>query len=231
MRLHNFFIEQEIGDQKLIETDHSDLLNQWRNVLRLNTGSAVILMDNSGYEYQAHFVELTYLRAKLAIVSKVKNKFLAKNEIYLYQATIKPDKFEWILEKGTELGIKHFQPIFAHRSIIKRFNLIRAKKIIRESAEQSGRAILPTISEPESLEKVLLNLPAPAVVFDPSGTLLAESLHLIRGSASIFIGPEGGFTDVELELFKSRNIPIVSLGSQILRAETAAIAVASLLLL
>ncbi|MDO8590804.1 MAG: 16S rRNA (uracil(1498)-N(3))-methyltransferase, partial [bacterium] len=96
MRLHNFFIEQKIGDQTEITTDDSDLLNQWRHVLRFNTGSSVVLFDNSGFEYLAQFVELTYRGSTLAILEKRKNKFLPKKEIFLFQALIKSDKFEWI---------------------------------------------------------------------------------------------------------------------------------------
>lgn len=231
MRLHNFFIDQVIGDKTEIQVEDSTLLNQWRHVLRLNTGSSVVLLDNSGFEYLTQFVELTYRSATIAILEKRKNKFMPKRQLFLFQALIKPDKFEWILEKGTELGVSKFIPIVVQRTVPKKINLDRSKKIICESAEQSGRGILPTIVEPVSLEATLANLPAPAVAFDPSGSPLHQSMVLIRDSVSVFIGPEGGFSEKELALFRSKNIPIISLGSQILRAETAAVAVASLLLL
>ncbi|MES2088296.1 MAG: RsmE family RNA methyltransferase [Patescibacteria group bacterium] len=230
MRLHNFFIDQKIGDSSKITVTESALLNQWRHVLRLNTGSSVVLFDNSGFEFTAQFIELTYLKAEFVIVEKRKNKFSPKKEIFLFQALIKSDKFEWILEKGTELGVAHFVPVLVQRSVAKKINLIRAKKIILESSEQSGRGILPEISEPISLETALENLPAPAIVLDPSGSSF-EAVSFQLKAYSFFIGPEGGFTEPELEMFKQKNIPIVSLGSQILRAETAAIAVSSLLLL
>lgn len=231
MRLHNFFIKQEIGNNSTILVDDSDLLNQWRNVLRLNTGSLVILFDNSGFEFTAQFMELTYLKAELVVVEKRKNKFSPKKEIFLFQSLIKSDKFEWILEKGTELGVAHFRPVLSQRSVAKKVNLERAQKILIESSEQSGRAVLPTIEEPVSLEKTLTNLPATAIVFDPSGAPFQNSATLVPKSVSVFVGPEGGFTDQELQMFKLKNIPIVSLGSQILRAETASVAIASILLL
>ena len=231
MRLHNFFIEQKIGDQREITIDDSDLLNQWRHVLRLNTGSSVVLFDNSGFEYLAQFVELTYRGATFAITEKRKNKFSPKKEIFLYQALIKSDKFEWILEKGTELGVSHFIPVLAHRSVAKKLNQTRAKRILKESSEQSGRGILPTISEPASFEDALNNLPAPAIALDPSGSPLHDSLFMIHDSTSVFLGPEGGFSEQELAIFREKKIPIVSLGSQILRAETAAVAISTLLLL
>lgn len=246
MRLHNFFIDQKIGAQKEIKIDDSGLLNQWRHVLRFNTGSSLVLFDNSGLEYLAQFVELTYRGATLAILKKQKNKFLPKREIFLYQSLIKSDKFEWILEKGTELGVSHFCPVISARSVAKKINLVRAKKILIESSEQSGRGILPDIVEPVSLDSALSSLSAPAIALDPTGSPFSDfskpspsfehegsqSLNGLNPTAfGVFLGPEGGFMPEELKCFTAKNIPIVSLGSQILRAETAAIAISSLLLL
>ncbi len=231
MRLHNFFIDQKIGDQTEVAIDDSDLLNQWRHVLRLNTASSVVLFDNSGFEYLAQFVELTFRAATLAILEKRKNKFVPKKEVFLFQALIKSDKFEWILEKGTELGVSHFRPVLTRRSVAKKLNIARARKILKESSEQSGRGICPDIAEPVSFETALMSLPAPAVAFDPSGSPVRDSLFLIRDSISLFLGPEGGFSEEELQLFRDKKIATISLGSQTLRAETAAIAVSSILLL
>jgi 16S rRNA (uracil1498-N3)-methyltransferase len=233
MRLHNFFIEQTIGDQSKITVDDSGLINQWRHVLRFNTGSTVLLFDNSGFEYLAQFMELTYLKAVFAIIEKRENKFSPKKEIILFQSLIKTDRFEWILEKGTELGVERFIPVLAKHSVAKKLNLVRAQKILKESSEQSGRGILPTISEAVSLEAALatLNTSAPSFALDPSGSPFHNSLFTTHNSVSVLIGPEGGWADQELEMFRARNTPIVSLGSQILRAETAAVAVSSLILL
>ena len=231
MRLHNFFIEDKIGDSSTVTVSDSTLINQWRHVLRLNTGSLVVLLDNSGFEYTAQFTTLTYLRAEFVILEKRENKFVPKKEIFLFQALIKSDKFEWILEKGTELGISHFRPVVTHRSIVKKLNLERARKIVRESAEQSGRGILPALYEPMSFAQVLSVYTFPYVAFDPSGKAWTHQDFETTKALGILIGPEGGWSDQELELLRDKNIPIISLGTQILRAETAAIAVSSLLLL
>src|SRR3989338_4303922 len=231
MRLHNFFIKQKIGDQNEITIDDSGLLNQWRHVLRLNTGATVVLLDNSGFEYLAQFTELTYLKAVFAILEKRKNKFLPKKEIFLFQALIKLDKFEWILEKGTELGVSHFRPVITHRAMAKKLNLARARKIITESAEQSGRGTLPALYEPMKLEELLSTYQFPYVAFDPLGKPWTHKDFEKTSALGILIGPEGGWSEQELKLLRDKNIPIISLGTQILRAETAAIAVTSLLLL
>lgn len=231
MRLHNFFIEQKIVDQREVKIDDSNLLNQWRHVLRLNTGSSVVLFDNSGFEYLAQFTELTYRGATFAILEKRKNKFAPKKDIFLLQALIKPDKFEWILEKGTELGVSHFRPIITHRTVGKKLNLERARRILKESAEQSGRGILPSLYEPMALEEALSVYAFPYVAFDPEGVPRSGTPFETANPLGVFIGPEGGWSEQELALFRDKNIPIISLGAQTLRAETAAIAVASLLLL
>jgi len=231
MRLHNFFIEQKIGDQKEITIDDSSLLNQWRHVFRLNTGASVVLLDNSGFEYLAQFTELTYLKAVFAILEKRKNKFLPKKEIFLFQALIKLDKFEWILEKGTELGVSHFRPVITHRAMAKKLNLARARKIITESAEQSGRGTLPALYEPMKLEELLSTYQFPYVAFDPSGKPWTHKDFETTNALGVLIGPEGGWSEQELKLLRDKSIPVISLGTQILRAETAAIAVTSLLLL
>ncbi|MSU55614.1 MAG: RsmE family RNA methyltransferase [Candidatus Taylorbacteria bacterium] len=231
MRLHNFFISEKIGDQSKIEVTDFDLINQWRHVLRLNTGSLVVLLDNSGFEYTAQFMSLTYLKAEFIIVEKRQNKFTPKKEIFLFQALIKPDKFEWILEKGTELGVSHFRPILTSRTIVKKLNLKRAEKIVRESAEQSGRGKLPALYEPMKFEEIFSTYSFPYIAFDPSGKPWVQKDFVTDGALGILIGPEGGWSEQELEIIREKKVPIISLGSQILRAETAAIAVAALLLL
>ena len=231
MRLHNFFIEEKIGDRSRIEVSDSDLIHQWRQVFRLNTGAVVILLDNSGFEYTAQFTTLTYLKAEFVIIEKRQNKFVPKKEIFLFQALIKPDKFEWILEKGTELGVSHFRPVITHRAILKKLNLTRARKIIKESAEQSGRGMLPSLYEPMKFEELVSTYQFPYVAFDPSGKPWTHKDFETTNALGVLIGPEGGWSEQELALLKAKNIPLISLGTQILRAETAAIAVSSLLLL
>ncbi|MDO8663990.1 MAG: RsmE family RNA methyltransferase, partial [Candidatus Liptonbacteria bacterium] len=182
--------------------------------------------------YLAQFVELTYRGSTLAILEKRKNKFLPKKEIFLFQALIKSDKFEWILEKGTELGVSHFRPILARRSVAKKLNILRSRRVLKESAEQSGRGVLPDIIEPVSLEQAISSVSTEVFALDPSGSPFDSKRYTLDATpCAIFIGPEGGWSEEELKLFRDKKIPIISLGSQILRAETAAIAVSALLLL
>jgi len=245
MKLHRFFVEEKIPASGLPATANSSkeeverwqaeeffvtnetLLNQWRNVLRMEEGSRVILFSGDGSEVLCEFVSLTKKNALLKVI-EIKKGLALNREVTLYIALIKKDNFELALEKATELGVSHIVPVQADRSEKKGVNYERAQKILREASEQSGRATVPTISEIISVEK----LPSDVIVFDPRGKISAREYFTKNTTAttSLFVGPEGGFTDAEMELFHTRNITVVSTGTQILRAETAAIVALTLAL-
>ncbi len=231
MRLHRFFVEEKLEGKKEIHISDADLLHQWRSVFRFRVGDKIILLDNSGYECEAEFVTLGREGAALALQGERRqSKNISTREITLYQALPKKDVFETILRMGTETGVSHFVPVIAERSEKKGLNVPRAQKIIREAAEQSERGTLPTLSDPVSLPSVLEGInPSLAIVFDPSGISIHNSKFIIHNS--VLIGPEGGWSPRELQLFRDKEIPICSLGSQILRCDTGAVAIVSRLLL
>src|SRR3989344_1191072 len=154
-----------------------------------------------------------------------------KIKILLCQAVIKKDNFEWIVQKCTELGVEEFVPLIAERSEKKNLNIERLRVIGKEAAEQSGRAFITKIHEPVTLEDALAGTKNDSIVFDASGSPLHNSSAIIHNSCSVFIGPEGGWSERELELFKQRGVKIFSLGNATLRAETAAISASALMLL
>jgi 16S rRNA (uracil1498-N3)-methyltransferase len=245
MKLNRFFVEEKIPQAGLPAPANSSkeeverwqagefsvanetLLNQWRNVLRMEEGDKVILFDGGGSESLCEFVSLAKKSATLKVL-ETKQGVVPSREVTLYMALIKKDNFEFVLEKSTELGVSSIVPVQADRSEKKGLNYERAKKIVREAGEQSGRATVPTMSEIIPVEK----LPSNVVVFDPRGEISAREYFAKHTTApvSLFIGPEGGFTDAEMESFHARNVPIVSTGAQILRAETAAIVALTLAL-
>ena len=227
MKLHRFFVEEKIPEVGEFSVTNETLLNQWRNVLRMEEGSNVLLFSGDGSESLCAFVSLTKKNALLKVI-ETKKGLVPTREVTLYMALIKKDNFELVLEKATELGVSHIVPVQADRSEKKGVNYERAEKILREASEQSGRATVPTISEIISAEKI----PEGVIVFDPRGQISARDYFAKNSTApvSLFVGPEGGFTDAEIDSFHVRNIPIVSTGTQILRAETAAIVALTLAL-
>ncbi len=237
MKIHRFFVEQSLptsGEAKAVKIEHDDLVHQWRNVLRFQVGQEVILYDNSGAEFHGLITQLTNRSAEVEIQSMTQGNFSPKRTVSLFLALPKRDSFEWTLEKGTELGVSAFVPVVSERSEKKEINLARSKNLLKEACEQSGRSVLPHISEPVPLAKALENLAAESIhtiALDPTGQAFTVAHIPLSARLNIFIGPEGGFTPAELELFKAHNIPVHSFSSQILRAETAAVAISSVLLL
>ncbi len=230
MRLHRFYIEQQIGDSNTVTIRNSDLFHQLKNVFRLNIGGQIILFDNSGYEY--HVIISSFERGEITcgVVSKKEGESNSLRELHLFCSLIKKDHFEWVLEKGTELGVTRFIPLVSDRSEKKNLNMERAEKILIEASEQSGRVVLPTIATITPLEDAL-DVSFPCFAFHPEGDVFTVNHTQNHSPLGIFIGPEGGWTDREVFLFKKHGISVHGLGPQILRAETAAIAVTSLILL
>ena len=174
-------------------------------------------------------------------------------EVILCAGVVKKDTFEWIVEKATELGVSRVIPVMAERSEKKSLNMDRLRKIAVEASEQSGRGDVPeigdiaTLSEAVELSKKvdvttcdIMNL-----AFHTEGEVFSVAKMregLIGGSSSksisktkdvkmnIFIGPEGGWSPDEIELFHKHNIDIYSLGNQVLRSETAVVAALSLVM-
>ncbi len=232
MRLHKFFIPgPPVGDEKTIRVQDLELIHQLKNVFRYKVNDRVILLDNYGFEFLSEIVVLSKKEVTFTVVEKKENTLRASKELWLYSSIIKKDNFEWILQKGTELGVSYFVPIISERSEKKDLNFERGNKIIREAAEQSGRPILARLESIMPFEQSIDVAFKPAIAFHSTGKKFNKEIFAKEKTISVFIGPEGGWTDAELEQFKVKNIEIYSLGEQTLRAETAAIAISSLLLL
>ena len=230
MKLHRFYIDIPLKDKREVEIKDHELINQWKNVLRFSEGDKIILFDNSGSDFLFFIKEITDKKVRLVLLEEKKVDFKIEYDLHLIPALIKRDMFELVLEKITELGVEKILPLLAERSIKNKLNLERSKSIIKEAAEQSGKTLIPEITEPEKLEVIIQNREVDRfyTALDPKGDKFSKKL-LTNKKVAIFIGPEGGFTEKELNLFKENNIPVLSLGQQILRAETAAIAITSLL--
>jgi 16S rRNA (uracil1498-N3)-methyltransferase len=239
MRLHNFFLEQRLHELdhskeevgKVVNVTDPEKIHQWLRVFRFTLGDRVILLDDSGFEFISEFKDLGPGGATLEIVEARENSRKPFQELFLFQSLIKGDHLEWVLEKGTELGVSRFMPILADRSEKKNINFERAKKIIVEASEQCGRGKLPRFYEIMKLDEAFGQYDAKALVFHPGGERFNKHEFIKEKNLAAFIGPEGGWSDREIELFKQKGVPIYSFSDLTLRSETAAIAIASLVLL
>ncbi|MEK7179875.1 MAG: RsmE family RNA methyltransferase [Patescibacteria group bacterium] len=229
MRLHRFFVEESLHNKKEIHIVRKDLINQWKNVFRFKPGDNIILFDDSGFEFLCEITLLSAEKTTVSIISFEKNIVVPKKEIYLFCSLIKKDKFEWVLEKGTELGVSHFIPIISERSEKKNLNMDRAKKIITEAVEQSGRVFIPHLYDIVSLKDVFKTYPISYVVFDREGERI--NISSLPHTLGVLIGPEGGWSESERKLFEIHNVSSSSFGNFTLKSETAAIAAATLFLI
>ncbi len=237
MRLHRFYVPTPIVADTFDITDR-DMVHQWKKVFRYNVGSQVILFDGSGTDYLCMISSIRNLGATVGVISKKTQPSLeataGKKNIWLCMALIKKDNFDLVVQKATELGVNHIVPIICEHSEKRKLNLDRMGKIAIEAAEQSGRGDILDIHESMPLAEVLESgiLSQEKIALHPSGISFRQYKQTLeQASVAVFVGPEGGFSDKEIALFKQYNMPIVSLGTQILRAETAAVAISSLMLL
>lgn len=237
-----FFISSDqIKDNSVIlkGEDRHHLLN----VLRRGPGDEITVLNGKGEEYLVRITEATVDQVKGEIVKQVERQSEPRVKITLVQSLPKADKFEWILQKNTELGVSRFQPVFTERSNIKldqaaqSRKLERWNKIIQEAAEQSGRQIIPVLEPIRRWSEMLAAYSGAGLVLIPwegeSGQSLKQVLERqpgIPGSVTVLIGPEGGFSLKEVEEAKEKGAIPVTLGPRILRTETAGLVVASALL-
>ena len=223
MRLHRFYVADDIELKHDFWLHDNRLLHQWRKVLRFQVGQEVVLFDGRETERLYQIAELTEQEAHLQLVTDFVRKTPDK-DIFLIWSLLKKDKNDWVLQKATELGVSHFIPILADRSEKTGFNVERAEKIVIEAAEQCGRSDIPTVREPMRLQTVFDELKSVPLFVCEQGT---DEPDLNLDQLGLIIGPEGGWSDTEKQLFKDRNIGHIAFGDFTLRAETAAIVAAA----
>lgn len=187
-------------------------------VLRKRTGDAVVLLDNSGYQYAGDLTDTgtVRIRAKSWVEAEPRQR------IVLLCGLIKGDRMEWLLEKATELGVAEVRPCLTARTVAKGGRLDRWQKIVKEAAEQCERGRLPIIREPLPLQETLLDLPETrwALVERQDAAALGKSAT----GAAVAVGPEGGWSPDDVATLMGQGFMAATLGSRILRSETAALA-------
>jgi 16S rRNA (uracil1498-N3)-methyltransferase len=232
MALRRFFLEQVISGRKLIIRDQ-ELAQRLTKVLRLKVGDQIIVFDKLGSEFLAKIELLSKNRCELEIIEKRKNLSEPEKKIHLFQAIIKKDKFEWVIEKGTEVGVYSFTPILTERTVKFNLNFERLKKIAISATEQSGRVFVPIINKIKTFEEAIKENKENFLLFlDLSGEPIKKFFPDIQKAKEIyiFVGPEGGWSEKEIEIAKNNNAKIVNLGPRILRSETLAPVISTLIL-
>lgn len=247
--MHRFFIDPALltnatSTTQALITLPEKLAHQVRDVLHLGVGEQLMLLDNSGDEILASVVKSGRAGVEVRLVERRKGKSESPVRIVLCQGLLKSARFEWILEKGTELGVSTFAPILCRRSMAGLeeagpAKIQRWQRIIQEATEQCGRSRIPELLPIRPLMHALNDIPAGALALMPweeeRERSLREVLTQFRNNivaqksdspltVVLFIGPEGGLMAEEVGLAQKYGVQHVSLGRRILRAETAALA-------
>ena len=196
--------------------------------MRINIGNNFSLFNQNG-EWEARITKITKGIVEFLIIKKIRSKDNDK-EIWLAFAPIKINYLNFIIQKATELGVSKFTPILTERTIVRKINEKRINKIIIEASKQSNRLKVPKLEEMLKLDNFLKLNQKTNIIFGDLNTNNTK-LHVKNTEPlCILIGPEGDFTEKEREkILKLKNIIPLKINENILRAETAAISMISII--
>ncbi|MCX5717843.1 MAG: 16S rRNA (uracil(1498)-N(3))-methyltransferase [Nitrospirae bacterium] len=221
------------------------------SVLRCSAGDELQVFDGEGSFYKSKVAGLENKKVIIDLLERISLNAESPLNLTLVQGILKGEKMDMVIQKATELGVKEIIPAVTERSQIRHTRKVyRWRKIAEEASRQSGRTMIPVVHEPiefNSLFAVHYSLPLSGFIFWEDGGLpLKEAIEkmqdarenlsnhpeaCIMNPASLYllIGPEGGFSEEEVNLTVSKELIAVSLGKRILRAETAAISAVALI--
>jgi len=199
--------------------------------MRVGADDIVILCDDITGEWATRASDIGKRDLSLQVIERLRAREPVP-DFWLCAALLKKDRFDLLLEKASELGVRRFQPVLTRRCVADKLNLDRARSILTEAAEQCARTALPELGEPVKLDMLLRDWSADRALFfadELGGDPAAEAFAAWQGPAALLTGPEGGFDDAERAAIRALpQARPITLGPRILRGETAAIAGAAL---
>ena len=236
--MSRFYVPQPQIERGMMRVEGREV-RHIRNVLRLNVGDTLTIFDGSGTEYEGVIVELRSTAARIMINRRSSPQRDSPLEITLAQSMLKGEKMDTLVQKATELGVTGIIPFFSSRSVpllekkqeMKRH--LRWEKIAVEASKQCGRGVLPRVWPIQNYPGVLELAPQDfmkLILWEREGTGLKETLRRSKGRSIFFVvGPEGGFSEREVEEAKRRGFTPIFLGKRILRSETTSLSLLSIL--
>ena len=196
-------------------------------VMRVGPGDAVVLCDDLTGEWAARVAGVAKRDLTLIVETRLRPREQVP-DFWLCPALLKKDRFDLVLEKATELGVRAIHPIVTRRCVADKLNPERASAIVIEAAEQCARTALTELAAPVKVDALLRDWPADRTLFfadELGGTPAAAAFATHPGPAALLTGPEGGFDDAERAAIRACPQAVaISLGPRILRGETAALA-------
>lgn len=244
-RLPRFFISPDQVTGSEIKVNGSDV-HHICSVLRMRVGDELVLLDGTGREYSVKITAVSGLEITTEIISTRINKIMLPR-VTLCQGLPKVNKMDLIIQKAVELGVSRIVPLITERSVVRPSHVAsrieRWRRIAREAAMQSSRSDIPLIDPICEFKEYLDSISSdydevhsgkPLFIFpwEEASIPIKDVLRPMAGAGHILvmIGPEGGFSPAEAEYAAGRGFHLVSLGPLVLRTETAAISVLSMIL-
>ena len=239
--MYKFFVSNNQVDNKKATIIGEDV-NHIKNVLRLNTGEKIIICNkDTAKSYIASILDISNEKVECNIIEE--NSYTTESivNIDLFQGLPKSDKMEYIIQKTTELGVKHIYPVNLERCVAKIDKKDESKKILRwqkiaeSAAKQSKRDFIPIIENIINLENICKNILKYDIILlayenEESITIKQELQKINKNkelNIGVIVGPEGGFTEKEVSTLINAGAKCVTLGKRILRTETAPIVMLS----
>lgn len=225
MRLHRFYIQNENfetlthGDSFICKD--SAIIKQIGLVLRAQIGDNVRFFNETG-EIELKIQTISKKELICTVQTHIK-PLIQKKKVYLLQSLIKKDKFEWVAQKTTEIGVTDIIPIISERSEKRAIDEKRLEKIIIEAAEQSGWGKVPQLHKITPLENILKELKKEGVLVYTLDMQGEKGMEVGNTPVALCVGPEGGWGEKDKEMFRKYSISTISIVDSVLRAETAAI--------
>jgi 16S rRNA (uracil1498-N3)-methyltransferase len=217
-----------LGARLSIEGGQAHYLSR---VMRAASGDAVVLCDDATGEWAARVIEA----GKREVLVELEALLRPREQVpdfTLCAALLKKDRFDLILEKACELGVRRIQPVLTRRCVADKLNLERARAVLVEAAEQCARTALPEIAQPVKLGDLLKGWDGARTLFfadENGGDNAARAFAAHSGPAGLLTGPEGGFDEAERAAVRAlQQSRAITLGPRILRGETAALAATAL---
>lgn len=235
--MQQYFLDQKLSDRIEFNQEQSHHI---MNVMRMKPQTMVRVVDA---DHQVAFVRIAYENKKvIGILDEIcVDDHESSVKITLGMALIKKDKWEWVLQKATEVGAYEIIPFASERSVVKiqeeknEKKLNRWQKIVLEAAEQSKRDICPRVHEVVTFREICqCKADLKLIAYENADYIAANLGKVLQNNPNvhsifILIGPEGGFSENEVRKAQEQGFVCVSLGKRILRAETAAISLLSML--
>lgn len=225
----HFFINSNSKTENKIVVSDTDNYRHIARSLRARVGENLLLIDENQIQYETKIKEIN----SKEIICEVEKSYPSKRDLefdlYLAQSPLRSDAQLTVMEKATELGVRGVYPVFTENCALKVNKQEKWQKVMNEASKQCERAKIPTCYEPITFDELLAKPFDKVIVLAERSTEKSLKQYLSENSTKkgekilAIIGPEGGFSQKEFDYFNSKNLPLISLGDLILKAETAVI--------